>query len=154
MKLFLELHKTRKYIVMNLVTFLVFMIIYTILDINANETYKAMIENHGIFIVFIHILINILISFVSSVVFTWSYISLSINKKDATGANIPIIGVVVGFLTFGCTPCVVAFLSLFGITFVPLILPNANLLWKLLVLLLVIFSAYITIKSANKGCKV
>jgi len=148
------LHKTRKYILTNIITFIVFLIIYTVLDINGNESYTLMKDIYGPFVVLVHILLNVIISLLSSVVITWSYISLSVNKKDVTGSNLPFIGVVVGFLTFGCTPCVVALFSIFGVTFAPIILPNANLLWKFVVLLLVLVSGVITINSANKGCSI
>jgi len=150
----MELHKTRKYIAINLIAFLLFMTIYIILDINSNGSYSIMLSKFGWITVTAHILVNIVISFLSAVVITWSYISMSINKRDVAATNIPFIGVIVGFLTFGCTPCVVALLSIFGITFAPLILPNDKLVWKLLVLALVIISAIFTVRSVNKGCNI
>ena len=154
MNLLISLHKTRKYLLINLSAFLVFITIYSMLDINSNGTYRSMIESFGMLTVSLHVLLNIVISLLSSVVITWSYISLSVNKKDVVSTNIPFLGVLVGFFTFGCTPCVVALLSIFGVSFAPLILPNANLMWKVLVLLLVIVSVIVTIKSFNKGCKI
>ncbi|QVK19925.1 hypothetical protein KHQ82_06200 [Mycoplasmatota bacterium] len=154
MNLLLTLHKTKKYLAINIIAFIVFMIIYTLLDINGNDSYGAMSSSYGNFIVLVHILINTIISLVSSIVITWSYISLNINKKDVITTNIPFIGIILGFFTFGCTPCVVASLSIFGITFAPLVLPNGNLLWKFLVLILVVVSAVITGFTINKGCSI
>ncbi len=154
MDLILMMHKTRKYILINIAMFVVFMVIYSVLDINANDSYNYLIETYGYSTFLLHITANIVISLLSSVVITWSYISMQVHKKDSKWTNIPFVGVIVGFLTFGCTPCVVAFLSIFGITFAPMILPNANILWKLLVLVLILFSGWMTIRSANKGCKV
>lgn len=154
MELILMLHKTRKYILTNIAFFVTFMVIYITLDINANDSYQYIIDNFGMSILVLHMTLNVLISLLSSVVITWSLISLQVNKKDVKGSNLPFVGVVLGFLTFGCTPCVVALLSIFGITFVPLVLPNANFLWKVLVLLIIILSGYLTIRNANKGCKI
>ncbi len=154
MNLILSLHNTTKYKLINFALFAVFLLIYTVLDINAVESYSVYVTDFGVGILIMHLLLNFLISAVSSVVITWSFISLSVYKKDVKGTNLPFVGVVIGFLTFGCTPCVVAFLAIFGITFVPLLLPNGNLLWKVLVLLIIIVSGIVTIRSANKGCTV
>ena len=154
MKLILTLHNTFKYKLINVILFAVFLLIYTVLDINAVDSYSVYITDFGVAVLIMHLLLNFLISALSSVVVTWSFISLNVYKKDVKGTNLPFIGVIIGFLTFGCTPCVVAFLSIFGITFVPLLLPNGNLLWKVLVLLIIILSGVVTIRSANKGCSV
>lgn len=154
MEMILELHKTKKYILINVALFAFFLFLYTLLDINANASYQSFIEQFGYSVLLAHLLLNVLISLVSSVVLTWSFITLYLNKRDIKGSNIPYIGVVVGFLTFGCTPCVVAFLSIFGITFVPVIFPAANLLWKFVVLGIVGLSLVLTMKNAGKACKV
>ena len=154
MDLILMMHKTRKYILMNIVFFVVFFGIYYILDINANGSYAGFSNDFGTTTVVVHLLMNLLLAVGSSVIFTWSYISMQVHKRDSRWSNVPVLGVFIGFLTFGCTPCVVALLSIFGVTFVPMVLPNANLLWKVLVLLLIVFSGWMTIYSVNKGCKV
>lgn len=154
MELILMMNKTKKYLIMNIVFFFVFGGIYYVLDINANGSYAEFMELFGLGTVVMHIVMNLLLAIASSIVFTWSYISMQVHKRDSKWTNIPVLGVFIGFLTFGCTPCVVALLSIFGITFVPMVLPNANILWKLLVLLLIVFSGWMTIVYANKGCKV
>lgn len=154
MKLILMMHKTRKFIVINLGLFVLFMFIYTTLDLSANDGYQYLIDNFGYSVFMMHLIMNVILAATSSVVLTWSFIAMQVNKKDSKWTNMPIIGVFVGFLTFGCTPCVVAFLSIFGIGFAPMILPNGNILWKVLVLGLIILSGWMTILYNNKGCKV
>lgn len=139
---------------MNIVLFIVFMGIYTTLDMSANDSYQTLASDYGIATMILHVVANVLLSLLSSIVFTWSYISMQVYKKDSRWSNIPVVGVFIGFLTFGCTPCVVAALSIFGITFVPMVLPNGNILFKFLVLLLILFSGWMTIRFANIGCKV
>jgi hypothetical protein len=128
--------------------------IYITLDLSANDSYSALADQFGAGVMWMHILANVLLSLLSSVVFTWSFITMQIYKKETKWSNMPVIGVFIGFLTFGCTPCVVAALSIFGITFVPMILPNGNILFKALVLLLILFSGWMTIRFANIGCEV
>lgn len=154
MEFILSMHKTRKYIILNIVFFIAFLVIYYMLDVNANESYQVMLKDFGMLSLSLHLLLNILISFISSVIMIWSMISLQVNKKDVRGSNIPFIGVLIGFFTFGCTPCVVAFLSIFGITFTPIILPAGNLLWKVIVLLIVIIAGMVTYRNVGKACKI
>jgi hypothetical protein len=154
MELVFMMHKTRKYIITNIILFFVFMGIYITLDLSANDSYSALANQFSAGVMWMHILANVLLSLLSSVVFTWSFITMQIYKKETKWSNMPVIGVFIGFLTFGCTPCVVAALSIFGITFVPMILPNGNILFKALVLLLILFSGWMTIRFANIGCEV
>jgi multisubunit Na+/H+ antiporter MnhF subunit len=154
MQAILQQHKQPKSLLINLGFFLTFLLIYVLLDINGNESYANLLALEGMTTLVLHILFTILLSVASSVVMTWSYLSIQLFKKDNVVTNIPFLGVAIGFLTFGCTPCVVAFLSIFGITFVPLILPMANLLFKVLTLILIVISGALTWYFVNKGCEV
>jgi hypothetical protein len=154
MQLVLQQHKTPKALLINLGFFLTFMLIYVLLDINGNESYANLLALEGMTTLVLHLVFTVLLSIASSVVITWSYLSIQLFKKDNVVTNIPFLGVAIGFLTFGCTPCVVAFLSIFGITFVPLILPMANLLFKVMTLFLIIGSGGLTWYFVNKGCNV
>jgi len=154
MQAILQQHKQPKSLLINLGFFLTFLLIYVLLDINGNESYANLLALEGMTTLVLHILFTLLLSVASSIVMTWSYLSIQLFKKDNVVTNIPFLGVAIGFLTFGCTPCVVAFLSIFGITFVPLILPMANLLFKVLTLILIVFSGALTWYFVNKGCNV
>lgn len=119
--------------------FILFFGLYTFLDFEGNTNYSVMTETFGITIVTIHILINISIATLSSIMVGFSIINYKLTKVDPKGSNaIPLLTFIFGLLTFGCTGCVVAFLSAVGIAFSPLVLPAGNLIWKLAALLFVI----------------
>jgi multisubunit Na+/H+ antiporter MnhF subunit len=154
MQALLQLHKTQKGLLINLGFFAAFLLIYVLLDINGNEGYANLLALEGMTTLILHLIMTVLLSMASSVVITWSYLSVQLFKKDVAATNIPFLGVAIGFFTFGCTPCVVAFLSIFGIAFVPLLLPMANLLFKVLVFLLIVASGAITLYYVQKGCNI
>ena len=154
MQLLLMQHKTRKGLLINAGFFAAFLLIYVLLDINGNEGYGNLLALEGMTTLVLHIIMTVLLAIASSIVITWSYLSVQLFKKDVVATNIPFLGVAIGFFTFGCTPCVVAFLSIFGITFVPLLLPMANLLFKVLVFLLIVASGALTLYYVQKGCNI
>jgi len=147
-------HKEKKFILINMLLLVTFLVIYFVLDISANDSYKELTNLYGVWVTVGHISMNILLAIASSVIVTWSFIALEINKKDNFLTNVPVLGVIIGFFTFGCTPCVVAFLSIFGITFIPLVFPNGNLLWKVIVLIIILIGGFFSYKLINRGCKV
>lgn len=131
--------KKRNNILLLIGLFILFFGLYTFLDFEGNTNYSVMTETFGITIVTIHILINISIATLSSIMVGFSIINYKLTKVDPKGSNaIPLLTFIFGLLTFGCTGCVVAFLSAVGIAFSPLVLPAGNLIWKLAALLFVI----------------
>ena len=136
--------------------FILFLGLYTFLDFEGNTNYSVMTETFGIAIVIIHILINILIATLSSIMVAFSIINYNLTKVEPKGSNaIPFFTFIFGLLTFGCTGCVVAFFSAVGIAFSPIILPAGNLLWKLAALGLVILGfIWIMYSIEHTKCKV
>lgn len=136
--------------------FLFFFGIYVFLDFEGNTNYTLMIENFGILIVSIHIIINIIIAILSSIMVTFSIINYKLTKIEPKGSNaIPFLTFLFGLLTFGCTGCVIAFLSAVGIAFTPIILPSGNLIWKLVALLFVILGfIWILYSIEHTRCKI
>lgn len=129
----------RKNIILLTGLFILFFGLYTFLDFEGNTNYIIMTENFGITVVTIHILVNTGIAILSSIMVGFSIINYNLTKVEAKGSStIPLLTFIFGILTFGCTGCVVAFLSAVGIAFSPLVLPAGNLIWKLVALLLVI----------------
>jgi len=119
--------------------FIFFLGLYTFLDFEGNTNYSVMTEAFGITIVLIHIIINVFIATLSSIMVGFSIINFRLTKVEPKGSNaIPLLTFIFGILTFGCTGCVVAFLAAVGIAFSPLVLPAGNLIWKLVALLFVI----------------
>ena len=135
--------------------FIFFFGLYIFLDFEGNTNYSFMTDNFGITIVILHISINILIAILSSVMVTFSIINYNLTKTEPKGSNaIPFFTFLFGLLTFGCTGCVVAFFSAVGIAFTPIILPQGNLIWKLLALLFVILGfLWIMYSIKNITCK-
>lgn len=129
--------KTKQNMILLGLLLLFFFGLYVFLDFEGNTNYRIMTNEFGLLVTSTHITINLAIAVLSSIMVTFSIINYRLTKIEPTGSNaIPFIGFIMGVLTFGCTSCVVAFLGAVGIAFTPLVLPNANLLWKLAALLL------------------
>lgn len=156
MTLILEKSKERNNIIMYILLFMFFFGLYVFLDFEGNTNYSVMIENFGIFTVSIHILINVIIATLSSLMVGFSIINQRMTSVEPKGSNaIPFLTFIFGLLTFGCTGCVVAFFTSVGIAFTPVILPAGNMLWKVLALLFVIIGFLWITYSINKiKCKV
>lgn len=145
--------KTRKYIFYMIGLFVTFLGLYVFLDFEGNTNYTLMVQEFGITIVSIHILINIIIAVLTARMILFSIINYNLNKSEPIGSNaIPFVTWIFGLLTFGCTGCVVAFLSAVGIGFTPIILPAGNMLWKVIALLFVVLG-YIWIMYSIKNTK-
>lgn len=151
-----EKSKTKNNILMMIALFLLFFSLYVFLDFEGNTNYTVMTANFGIGITIVHIVINILIAVLSSVMVGFSIINYRLTKVEARGSNaVPFLSFIFGVLTFGCTSCVVAFLSAIGIAFTPLVLPNGNLLWKLAALAFVVLGfVFVMYSIQNTKCKV
>ncbi|AIO18894.1 hypothetical protein KQ51_01015 [Candidatus Izimaplasma bacterium HR1] len=151
-----EQAKTRNNILMFGLLFIMFLALYVFLDFEGNSNYLIMTRNFGIGVTIIHVIINILIATLSSIMVGFSIINYKLTKVEAKGSNaIPFITFLFGILTFGCTSCVVAFLSAVGIAFTPLVLPNGNLLWKLAALLFVVLGfVFVMYSIKNTKCKI
>jgi hypothetical protein len=148
--------KSRNNILYLVLAFIFFFGLYVFLDFEGNTNYRLMNEEFGLGIVSIHIFINIIIAMLSSVMVIFSIINFKLTKIEPKGSNaIPFFTFIFGLLTFGCTGCVVAFFSAVGIAFSPIILPNGNLLWKLLALLLVVIGfTWIMYSIEHTKCKI
>lgn len=148
--------KTRNNLLMIGLLFFVFFALYVFLDFEGNTNYSIMISNFGLGVTMLHITINIIIAVLSSIMVGFSIINYRLTKIEPKGSNaVPFLTFIFGVLTFGCTSCVVAFLSAVGIAFTPLVLPNGNLLWKLAALLFVIIGfIFVMYSIKNTKCKI
>ena len=127
------------YIILLIGLFVFFFGLYVFLDFEGNTNYIVMTENFGLIVVLIHVFINFLIASLSAVMVTYSIINFNLTKIEPKGSNaIPFLTFIFGLLTFGCTGCVVAFFSAVGIAFSPILLPQGNLIWKLIALIFVV----------------
>ncbi len=150
-----ELHQ-RQYRVLLAVLFAFFLSLYVFLDFEGAISYRVMTAEFGALVTSTHILINVIIAGLTSVMVTFSIINYKLTNIEPTGSNaIPFLSFLLGVLTFGCTSCVVAFLGAVGIAFTPLVLPNANLLWKIAALLFVALGfIWIMYTIQNSKCKI
>lgn len=130
-----------------------FMVIYSVLDY-LNMPYKKMIETFGLYLVIINILLNLIMSILSSYMIRLSealYKNFGVRKRVD---NASFLSVIIGIFTYGCTPCVISFLSAIGITFSVIALPLAGLPYKLISLLILMLASIIITKSSRRiTCK-
>lgn len=146
----------RNYIFLQIGLFIFFTGLYIFLDFEGNTNYFVMVDSFGLGVTLIHILVNIIIGFLSMIMVSYSIINYQFTKKDVPGSNaIPLISFIFGILTFGCTSCVVAFLASVGIAFTPVLLPNGNLLFKFAALLIVLLGFFwVLYKLEHTTCEV
>lgn len=148
--------KKKNNILMMLGAFSFFLALYVFLDFEGNGNYTNLINEFGTGIFIIHISINIIIAILTSIMISFSIINFRLYKFEPKGSNaIPLVTFIFGLLTFGCTSCIVAFLGAVGIAFSPVVLPNGNLLWKFVALLIVILGfIWIMYSIQHTKCKI
>ena len=150
----IKLLKTRKLMVQGLLFFAFFMVIYTMID-GFNLSYAAMSQEYGSYLVVTNIALNIAMASLSALLLNLSTAMASLKGKDSKGSNLSFVSVLFGILTYGCTPCVIAFFASVGIAFSVIALPLAGLPYKLISLLLIVIGILWTLREIKSGqCKV
>jgi magnesium-transporting ATPase (P-type) len=145
--------KGRKYLIQIIAIFVIFMFIYTLLDI-FNGGYEQMRIDHGLGLSILNILLNIIMSGLSALMLTMSTIFFSLSGREGKGSFMSSFAVLFGVLTYGCTACVIALFAMIGITFSVLALPLAGLPYKLIsLLILVIGLVWLAHEIKNPRCK-
>lgn len=146
----------RKFIILQGALFVFFLGLYIFLDFEGNLSYANMIDQFGVGVTALHIFMNVIIAILSMIMVSYSIINYSFTKKDVAGSNaVPLLSFIFGILTFGCTSCVVAFLASVGIAFTPVILPNGNLLFKLIATGFVALGfAWVLYRLHNTTCEI
>lgn len=144
----------KKSIFQSLLFFIIFIIIYTFIDRN-NMSYTDMSQTYGSYLVYTNISLNIIMALLSSLMLTLSTANASLKGKESVGSNLSFVSVFFGILTYGCTPCVIAFFGSIGIAFSVAVLPLAGLPYKLISLLLIVIGIIWTYYEIKYGkCKV
>lgn len=133
--------------------FLVFLGINTTIDY-LNIGYPEMAVKYGIFLVASNIIVNIVMSALTSLILTLSIINVELKGSETKSQNLGFISVLFGILTYGCTSCVIGFFAAIGISYSVVALPLAGLPYKLLSLLLIIAGLLFTRYEMNKPCTV
>ncbi len=150
----LQLILTKKSLLQTSLFFIVFMIIYTFIDRN-NISYTLMSQQYGDYLVYTNISLNLLMAMLSSILLILSTAMATLKGRESTSSNLSFVSVFFGILTYGCTPCVIAFFASVGIAFSVTILPLAGLPYKLISLLMIVIGLIWTYYEIEHGkCKV
>jgi hypothetical protein len=150
----IRLQTNKKIFVMNVFYFIFFLSMYTIVD-SFNMSYAAMVENYGLFLPLINIVINILMALLSMTMMGLTTAQFQLSGHESKGSNLTFASIFFGILTYGCTPCVISFFATFGITFSVIALPFAGLPYKFISLALLILGVFWVIRSIKTStCRV
>lgn len=146
--------KRRSALFQGLGFFTVFLLIYTIIDYN-NLPYTEMGDLYGSYLIYINIFINLLMAILSSFLLLLSTANAELKGKESKGSNLSFVSVLFGILTYGCTPCVIAFFASLGIAFSVIALPLAGLPYKFMSIGLLLIGLASTYYELQYGkCKV
>ena len=114
-----------------------------------------MAEQFGMVLVLVNISLNILMASLSALLLSLSTIMAQLKGKESMSSNLSFVSVLFGVLTYGCTPCVIAFFSSIGIAFSVIALPFAGLPYKFISLGLIVIGLIWTYYEIEHGkCKV
>lgn len=150
----LRMQKEKKYIIRGLIIFVLFSVLYFILD-GLNMDYDMMINDYGMYLVVINVFLNLLMAFISAFMWNVSTALVKLTGREGKGTAMSGIAYFFGLLTYGCTPCVVALFSTIGLTFTVAVLPLAGLPYKLIALVLLIIGFFwLKYESNHVKCKI
>jgi len=146
--------KTKKLILQGLLFFATFIVLYSMID-SLNLSYGAMAMTYGVGLVVLNIGLNLLMAFGSALMLNLSTVMAQLKGKESLGSNLSFLSVMFGILTYGCTPCVIAFFASIGIAFSVVALPYAGLPYKFISLILIGLGLVWTLWEIENGkCKV
>jgi hypothetical protein len=150
----LKLQKTPKYLTQGIIFFILFMVIYTVVD-GLNMSYDEMAFAYSPLLVGVNITINVILSIGSAMLMNLSTAMVVLKGKEGKASTFGSISVLFGILTYGCTSCVIAFFASIGIAFSVIALPLAGLPYKLISIVLVIIGLIWMYREIEHGvCKV
>ncbi len=153
-KAIINMQKQTKYIISFFGYSVLFLFIYFMLDYLSGG-YRPMINDYGIYLVVINIVVNIFMALISGLMLNFSTALVALTKKKEVLSYTSFISVILGFFTYGCTSCMITFLGAIGISFGVYALPLHNLGYKLLglaILILAFVIQLIVIKRTK--CKI
>lgn len=153
-KTIFAMQRQKKFIIRGIVIFIMFIILYFMLD-RLNMDYSKMIDDYGLYLVIINILLNIIMAALSA--FMWNISSglVELTGREGKGSFVSGFAYIFGLLTYGCTPCVIAMFSTIGLTFSIAVLPLAGLPYKFVALGLLILGLFWLIYETNHvKCKI
>ncbi|MDD4987893.1 MAG: hypothetical protein PHS68_03265 [Candidatus Izemoplasmatales bacterium] len=131
------MQRQRRFIIQGVITLFVFIGIYTLID-HFNLGYREMWETYGGWLLAGNILLNLLMSMIAALMLNLSSALVRLSGKEGKGTFLSALSVLFGMMTYGCTPCVVAFFATIGITFSVAALPLAGLPYKFISLFILL----------------
>lgn len=144
---------SKKYLIQGSIFFALFLLIFFILDY-LNMSYPEMRETYGLYLVILNISLNIIMSFSSALLMNLSTAMVELKGREGKSSNLGFFSILFGIFTYGCTSCVIAFLSVIGITFSVIALPLAGFPYKLVSLLLIMLGLFFILREIQYGkCK-
>jgi hypothetical protein len=150
----LKLQKSPKYLLQGVIFFVLFIVIYTVVD-GLNMSYEEMSLTYSPLLVIVNIVINLLMSLGSALLMNLSTAMVVLKGKEGKASTFGSFSVLFGILTYGCTSCVIAFFASVGIAFSVVVLPLAGLPYKLISILLIIIGLIWMYREIEHGiCKV
>lgn len=150
----LKLQKTPKYLIQGFIFFILFVVIYTVVD-GLNMSYQEMALIYSPTLVGINIFINLLMSLGSAALMNLSTSMVTLKGKEGKSSTFGSLSVLFGILTYGCTSCVIAFFASIGIVFSVAVLPFAGLPYKIISVLLITIGLIWMYREIEYGvCKV
>jgi hypothetical protein len=153
-KTILMMQKEKKYVIQGSVFFVLFLGLYILID-QLNIGYTQMVLDYGIYLVIGNVLLNIFMAGISAFMWNISTGLVKLTGREGKGSFMSGFAVLFGMLTYGCTPCVIAFFSTIGITFAVATLPLAGLPYKLIGLLLLILGfLWLRYEANHVKCKI
>lgn len=149
-----SMQKEKKYLIQGIIIFTLFFALYILLD-HLNIGYAQMIQDYGIYLVIANIVLNVIMAFISALMWNISTAMVKITGKEGKGTFMSGFAFLFGMLTYGCTPCVIAFFSTIGLTFAVAVLPLAGLPYKFIALLLLVLGFFwLKYETNHIKCKV
>ncbi|QVK16851.1 hypothetical protein KHQ81_07975 [Mycoplasmatota bacterium] len=135
-------------------SFIFFTGMYILLDY-FNGGYYLMVKNYGIYLVILNMIVNMVMSFISALMISISTVYFKQSGKEGKGTAFTGLSVIFGILTYGCTPCVIAFFGSIGITFSVMVLPLAGFPYKLISLFIVVIGFFwLKYEIKHAKCKI
>ncbi len=149
-----KMQKTKRFIIQGIIIFIIFIGLYFLLDY-LNMPYTEMQAEFGGILVATNIVLNFILAFISTMMMNFSTALVKFNGKEGKGTFLSGLALFFGMLTYGCTPCVVAFFSTIGISFFVLVLPLAGLPYKFISLgILILGSIWLAHEIQHAKCKI
>ena len=122
---------------LSVIIFFGYLLIFLILDY-LNLPYPKMAQQYGWSLVATNLLLNFLMAGLGAYLLYLNQALLDKSGANSWGENLSFVAVIFGMLTYGCTPCVIAFFASLGIGFSVIVLPLAGLPYKLISLGLIL----------------